>query len=74
MAATAVDPMLALLGPGRLGHHLGQSRCERLLAEHPVDFLPDLAAIVIPASGKDPRGEQGFDPRMLAKPSPVRMS
>jgi hypothetical protein len=39
-----------------------------------VDFLPDLAAIVIPASGKDPRGEQGFDPRMLAKPSALRMS
>lgn len=66
--------MLALLGPGRLGNHLGQSRCQRLLAEHPVDFLPDLAAIVIPASGKDPRGEQGFDPRMLAKPSALRMS
>jgi hypothetical protein len=66
--------MLALLGPGRPGHHLGQSRCERLSAEHPVDFLPDLAAIVIPASGKDPRGEQGFDPRMLAKPSALRMS
>ncbi|MEB3349499.1 MAG: hypothetical protein VKO00_05715 [Cyanobacteriota bacterium] len=30
----------------------------------PVDVL-DLSAIVIPAQSKDPRGEKGFDPRMM---------
>jgi hypothetical protein len=29
-----------------------------------VDVL-DLAAIVIPAQSNDPRGEKGFDPRMM---------
>ena len=29
-----------------------------------VDEL-DLSAIVIPAQSKDPRGEKGYDPRML---------
>jgi transposase len=29
-----------------------------------VDVL-DLSAIVIPAQSKDPRGEKGFDPRMM---------
>jgi transposase len=29
-----------------------------------VDEL-DLSAIVIPSQSKDPRGEKGFDPRML---------
>jgi len=40
-------------------------------ADHQVYFLLDLvdeldlSAIVIPAQSKDPRGEKGFDPRML---------
>ena len=42
-----------------------------LSADHQVYFLLDLvdeldlSAIVIPAQKKDPRGEKGFDPRML---------
>jgi len=42
-----------------------------LSADHQVYFLLDLvdeldlSAIVIPAQSKDPRGEKGFDPRMM---------
>jgi hypothetical protein len=36
-----------------------------------VDLL-DLLAIVVPAQAKDPRGEKGFDPRMLTKSSAQR--
>ena len=42
-----------------------------LSADHQVYFLLDLvdeldlSAIVIPAQAKDPRGEKGFDPRMM---------
>ena len=38
-----------------------------------VDEL-DLSAILIAAQAKDPRGEQGFEPRMKAKPSEQRLT
>ena len=44
---------------------------EWLAEDHPVYFLLDLvdeldlSAILIPAQAKDPRGEKGFDPRMM---------
>ena len=34
----------------------------------------DLWAVLIPAQVKDPRGEMGFDRRMLAMPTPKRLS
>ena len=51
---------------------LPASPSDWLSADHQVYFLLDLvdeldlSAIVIPAQNKDPRGEKGFDPRMLA--------
>ena len=50
---------------------LPPSPSDWLTADHQVYFLLDLvdvldlSAIVIPAQAKDPRGEKGFDPRML---------
>ncbi|MEB3352923.1 MAG: IS1182 family transposase [Cyanobacteriota bacterium] len=50
---------------------LPQSPCDWLSVDHQVYFLLDmvdeldLSAIVIPAQAKDPRGEKGFDPRMM---------
>jgi len=50
---------------------LPASPSDWLSADHQVYFLLDLvdeldlSAIVIPAQNKDPRGEKGFDPRML---------
>jgi transposase len=50
---------------------LPASPSDWLSADHQVYFLLDLvdeldlSAIVIPAQSKDPRGEKGFDPRML---------
>jgi transposase len=50
---------------------LPASPSDWLSADHQVYFLLDLvdeldlSAIVIPAQAKDPRGEKGFDPRML---------
>jgi transposase len=50
---------------------LPPSPCDWLSADHQVYFLLDLvdvldlSAIVIPAQSKDPRGEKGFDPRMM---------
>ena len=50
---------------------LPPSPSDWLSADHQVYFLLDLvdeldlSAIVIPAQAKDPRGEKGFDPRML---------
>ncbi len=50
---------------------LPPSPSDWLSADHQVYFLLDLvheldlSAIVIPAQGKDPRGEKGFDPRMM---------
>jgi transposase len=44
---------------------------EWLAEDHQVYFLPDLvedldlSSILIPAQAKDPRGERGYDPRML---------
>ena len=50
---------------------LPASPSDWLSADHQVYFLLDLvdeldlSAIVIPAQSKDPRGEKGFDPRMM---------
>ena len=50
---------------------LPASPSDWLSADHQVYFLLDLvdeldlSAIVIPAQNKDPRGEKGFDPRMM---------
>jgi len=50
---------------------LPPSPSDWLTADHQVYFLLDLvdeldlSAIVIPAQAKDPRGEKGFDPRMM---------
>jgi transposase len=50
---------------------LPPSPSDWLSADHQVYFLLDLvdeldlSAIVIPAQAKDPRGEKGFDPRMM---------
>ncbi|QPN69365.1 IS1182 family transposase [Synechococcus sp. CBW1108] len=50
---------------------LPASPSDWLTADHQVYFLLDLvdeldlSAIVIPAQSKDPRGEKGFDPRMM---------
>ncbi len=50
---------------------LPPSPSDWLSADHQVYFLLDLvdvldlSAIVIPAQSKDPRGEKGFDPRMM---------
>jgi transposase len=50
---------------------LPASPSDWLSADHQVYFLLDLVdeldltAIVIPAQSKDPRGEKGFDPRMM---------
>ena len=50
---------------------LPPSPSDWLSADHQVYFLLDLvheldlSAILIPAQGKDPRGEKGFDPRMM---------
>ena len=50
---------------------LPPSPCDWLSADHQVYFLLDLvdvldlSVIVIPAQSKDPRGEKGFDPRMM---------
>jgi transposase len=50
---------------------LPSSPREWLSEDHQVYFLLDLvdvldlSAIVIPAQSKDPRGEKGFDPRMM---------
>ncbi len=51
---------------------LPPSPSDWLSDDHQVQFLLDLmdeldlSAIVIPAQSKDPRGEKGFDPRMMA--------
>jgi hypothetical protein len=39
---------------------------EWLSEDHQVYFLLDLTEILIPAQAKDPRGEKGFDPRMMS--------
>ena len=39
---------------------------EWLADDHQVYFLLDLTEILIPAQAKDPRGEKGFDPRMMS--------
>ena len=50
---------------------LPPSPSDWLSADHQVYFLLDLvdeldlSEILIPAQAKDPRGEKGFDPRML---------
>ena len=50
---------------------LPPSPSDWLSADHQVYFLLDLmdeldlSAIVVPAQAKDPRGEKGFDPRMM---------
>jgi hypothetical protein len=50
--ATAITPRVALRGP------------PGVFLLDLIDEL-DLSAILIPAQAKDPRGEKGFDPRMM---------
>ena len=53
---------------------------EWLSEDQQVDFLLDLVGeldlseILIPTQAKDPRGEEGFDRRMLAQPSAQRLT